>query len=189
MVGQPPWTVRAKLNGVRPEPIIALICLGCVAHAETRSVYLEPATGDRIKIAEIMVEDNRDYRVTMAEEPFRDHFLSMRPFRCLEGSRKHWCHVPYPYENARNIGTDLTDLEYDFLFLWKDATDYGINMWNGVYYRLEADDTGRLVGALHEMDMDLLSAPPDAGVLRPLRPGDLHESDPDSHWLPRMIIE
>ncbi len=174
---------------MRPESFIALICLGNVAIADTRSVYLEPATGERIKIAEVAVADNRDYRVTMADAPFQDHFLSMRPFRCLEGANKHWCHVPYPYEIARNIGDDLTDLEYDFLFLWKGSTEYGINMWNGVYYKLEPDDAGRLVGVLHEMDMDLLSAPPDEGVLRPLKPGNLHESDPDSHWLPRMIIE
>lgn len=174
---------------MRAEPIIALICLGSVAVADTRSVYLEPAEGARIKIANFTFEDNLDYEVTMAEVPFKDHFLSMRPFRCLEGNKKHWCHVPYPYEIARNIGADLTDLEYDFLFLWKDSTEYGINMWNGVYYKLEPDGAGRLVGVLHEMDMDLLSAPPDEGVLRPLKPGDLHESDPDSHWLPRMIIE
>ncbi|AHD11622.1 hypothetical protein PhaeoP75_03949 (plasmid) [Phaeobacter gallaeciensis] len=39
------------------------------------------------------------------------------------------------------------------------------------------------------MNMDVLSAPPDQGVLRPLKPADLHESDPESHWLPQLIIE
>ena len=121
--------------------------------------------------------------------PFEDHFLSMRPFRCLEGPERHWCHVPYPYEIERNISDTLTDLEYDFLFIWKGATEYGINMWNGVYYKLEAEPSGRLVGVLHELDMNLLSVPPEDGVTRPLKPGDLHESEPESHWLPRMIIE
>jgi hypothetical protein len=37
--------------------------------------------------------------------------------------------------------------------------------------------------------MDLLSAPPGAGDLRPLEAKDLHPGDPDSHWLPRLIIE
>ena len=75
-----------------------------------------------------------------------------------------------------------------FLSLWKGSTEYGINMWNGAYYKLGEDD-GRLIGTLHEMDMDVLSAPPDAGNLRPLEAKHLHESDPDGHWLPRMVIE
>ena len=57
-----------------------------------------------------------------------------------------------------------------------------------VYYRLTEDEAG-LTGILHEMNMDILSAPPDAGNLRPIQPDDLHESDPDSHWLPRLVIE
>lgn len=112
----------------------------------------------------------------------------MRPFRCLEGADKHWCHVPYPYEIKRDVSADLTDLEYDFLFVWKGATEYGINMWNGVYYKL-TEANGKVIGILHEMDMDSLSAPPPPGELRPVQPKDLHESDPESHWLPRLIIE
>ena len=166
----------------------AIAVLASAAGAEPRGVFLEAQDGTQIRIATVEVTQGGDYAVQMEDAPFSDHFLSMRPFRCLEGPAKHWCHVPYPYEIARNIDADLTDLEYDFLFLWKGATEYGINMWNGVYYKLE-DQDGRLVGTLHEMDMDLLSAPPDAGDLRPLKASDLHESDPDSHWLPRMIIE
>ena len=170
---------------------------GLASAAETRTLLIEllPADGPAVPIGKLHVTDPEagtdaapTFTVDMDSEGFENHFLSMRPFRCLEGPNKHWCHVPYPYEIARNVGADLTDLEYDFLFLWKGATEYGINMWNGIYYKLAKED-GRLVGTLHEMDMDLLSAPPDAGDLRPLQAKDLHESDPDSHWLPRMIIE
>ncbi|MDJ0627675.1 MAG: hypothetical protein QNJ44_05405 [Rhodobacter sp.] len=154
----------------------------------TRGVFLQDGGGTRIRIADVTFDGGR-YSVSMLEAPFTDHFLSMRPFKCLEGPAKHWCHVPYPYEIARRVtDEDLTDLEYDFLFLWKDATDYGIDMWNGVYYKLEADD-GRLVGRLHEMDMDILSAPPEGGNLRPVREVDLEESDPASHWLPVLVVE
>lgn len=168
--------------------VVPFVLLATQAVADTRSVYLEALDGTRIEIASVDVSKSGDYTVTMSEDPFADHFLSMRPFRCLEGPAKNWCHVPYPYEIARNVGADLTDLEYDFLFLWKNSNEYGINMWNGVYYKL-ADEDGRLVGTLHEMDMDVLSAPPEAGNLRPLQAKDLHESDPESHWLPRMVIE
>lgn len=170
--------------------VIALTCLlfSSVASAETRSVFLEDTEGERIKIAELNLKTDGSYQVSMAEEPFADHFLSMRPFRCLEGPGKHWCHVPYPYEIKRNVSEELTDLEYDFLFVWKGATEYGINMWNGVYYKL-SDQNGQWAGTLHEMDMDRLSAPPPAGELRPLTQSDLHPSDPESHWLPRLVIQ
>jgi hypothetical protein len=163
-------------------------CLCTAAVADTRLVFLEDADGARIEIASVEFKPNAPYEIEMSATSFGDHFLSMRPFRCLEGPSKHWCHVPYPYEINRDISEELTDLEYDFLFVWKDATEYGINMWNGVYYKLETDGV-RLIGTLHEMDMDVLSAPPDAGILRPLSAKHLHESDPESHWLPRLVIE
>ena len=129
------------------------------------------------------------YSISWTPSAFEDHFLSMRPFRCMEGPAKLWCHVPYPYPINRTIsGDDLTDLEYDLLFVWKGASDYGINMWNGVYYQLEATETG-LAGHLHEMNMDVLSAPPPDGSLRPVKAGDLHQVDPGGHWLPRVLIE
>lgn len=161
---------------------------GATALAETRVVYLEAQDGQRIEIATVDLGEGGDYSVAMREAAFADHFLSMRPFKCLEGPVKNWCHVPYPYEIARNISDDLTDLEYDFLFLWKGATEYGIDMWNGVYYRLNNED-GRFVGRLHEMDMNILSVPPNAGDFRPVREADLEEGDPDSHWLPVLVIE
>ncbi len=61
-------------------------------------------------------------------------------------------------------------------------------MWNGVYYKLMAEN-GRLVGTLNEMDMEKLSAPPDDGNLRPVREADLEPGEPESHWLPRLVIE
>lgn len=164
------------------------LTLGQLSAQEQRQVFLADQSGTRIKIADLAIQGDGTYQLAMQDTAFADHFLSMRPFKCLEGPQKTWCHVPYPYENMRNISGDLVDLEYDLLFLWKGATDYGINMWNGVYYRLEATD-GRITGRLHELDMDLLAVPPEAGELRPLKAKHLHEGDPDSHWLPELIIE
>ena len=163
---------------------------GPLSGAKTASLIA--ADGTATPVADIVFSEDADgasYEIEMRAAPFTDHFLSMRPFKCLEGALKHWCHVPYPYEIKR-VATpeDLTDLEYDLLFIWKGASEYGINMWNGVYYRLELDGD-RLVGRLHEIDMDTLSAPPDDGDLRPVREQDLEEGDPDSHWLPIVVIE
>lgn len=174
-------------NGVALFTALA-IAAGTAALAEPRRVYLEDSAGARIEIAALRVAKDGSYDLTMESAAFSDHFLSMRPFKCLDGAEKTWCHVPYPYEINRSIADDLIDLEYDLLFLWKRSNDYGIDMWNGVYYKL-TEDGETMTGELHEMNMDILSAPPDAGNLRPIDPDELHESDPDSHWLPRMIIE
>ncbi|MEP4194903.1 MAG: hypothetical protein ABJL99_04620 [Aliishimia sp.] len=170
----------------------ALILATCVhvgsVNAETRKVFLEAEDTSRIQIATIEIAADRRYSVSMNDTVFTDHFLSMRPFKCLEGAVKHWCHVPYPYDIKRDVSAELTDLEYDFLFIWKGATEYGINMWNGVYYRLE-DQNGALNGTLYEIDMNRLASPPEVGNFRPVKDSDLHESDPESHWLPRLVIE
>ena len=170
-------------------PAAALMMWPLFCHAadvDGKTVYLEAADGTRIEIA-TLAGPTGSYAMTLNDAVFTDHFLSMRPFRCIEGPDKTWCHVPYPYEITRDISTELTDLEYDFLFVWKGRTDYGINMWNGVYYRLtpEGDD---LVGRMHEMNMDMLAVPPEAGELRPIRDIDLEEADPESHWLPVLRI-
>jgi len=168
--------------------IAAFAGLTGMAQADERRVFLESADGERIEIASLSIAGDGTYTTDLAPV-FTEHFLSMRPFKCLEGPQKHWCHVPYPYEIRRDLSDDLTDLEYDFLFLWKGATEYGINMWNGVYYQIEAQADGSMVGVLYDMDMDDLSVPPPAGELRPIREADLFEGDADSHWLPRLVIE
>lgn len=133
--------------------------------------------------------DLSNYKITWRDEQFSNHFLSMRPFKCLDGDTKKWCKVPYPYPIKRSVRPhDLTDLEYDLLFIWKGATEYGINMWNGVYYKLKIEGE-RIIGELYEMDMDKLSAPPQKGNLRPIRDQDLEKSENSSHWLPKVIIE
>lgn len=156
------------------------------AELDGMKVFLRGTDGTEIEIATLAGPRDR-YSVVLNDAVFSDHFLSMRPFRCIEGVEKTWCHVPYPYEIKRNISNELTDLEYDFLFVWKGKTDYGIDMWNGVYYRLEEDGAG-WIGRMHEMNMDVLAVPPEAGEVRPIREVDLEEADPDSHWLPRMVI-
>jgi hypothetical protein len=160
--------------------------------AGKKEIYLLEEEDRRVHVGSVLFQPDGDfsrYDVRFNAEKFGDHFLSMRPFKCLEGTQKFWCHVPYPYANRRQISAhDLTDLEYDLLFLWKGATEYGINMWNGVYYQLNLDGE-RIVGTLREMDMEVLSAPPDEGNFRPIDPDDLHEADAASHWLPRLVIE
>jgi hypothetical protein len=180
------WYVHMKRTIITA--VLSLTAMGQAAGAETRAVFLEATDGARIEIASVEMAADGTYSVSMNDAVFTDHFLSMRPFKCLEGANKNWCHVPYPYEIRRDVSGDLIDLEYDFLFVWKGATEYGINMWNGVYYRLD-ENGDAMTGVMYEMDMNQLAVPPAAGELRPVKDSDLHESDPDSHWLPKLVIE
>ena len=160
-----------------------------VKAADTKTISLVGMDGTRIEVATLDVASDGAFSVTWDDTKFDDFFLSMRPFKCLEGPEKLWCRVGYPYENKRSLaGGDPTDLEYDLLWVWKNAADYGINMWNGVYYRLTPEGDG-WIGALHEMDMDVIAAPPEDGDLRPITEDNLDEGDPDSHWLPTLVVE
>ena len=158
------------------------------AWAADRGVFLVDNAGQEIRIATIDLR-NDSYRLNWDESRFGDFFLSMRPFKCLQGPEKLWCRVPYPYSNRRSIQNgDLTDLEYDLMFVWKKAGEYGINMWNGVYYRLSQAGL-QLEGTMHEIDMNVIAAPPEDGNLRPIGPRETTETDPESHWLPRLVIK
>ncbi|MCP3869187.1 MAG: hypothetical protein GY703_14020 [Gammaproteobacteria bacterium] len=133
-------------------------------------------------------KDNRHYRIDWDENHFESHFLSMRPFKCLPHPTQLICHLPYPYENRRSIRDgDLTDLEYDTLFLFKAPGEYGINAWNGLYFKYRQTERG-FEGDLFETDLNVLQAPPEKGNLRPIDPGELYEAS-DKHWPRRMVIE
>jgi hypothetical protein len=132
---------------------------------------------------------SRTITATLNAELFRDHFLSMRPFKCLEGE-KFYCHLPYPYAWKGEVTeTDLADLEYALLFVQKEPAAYGINLWHGVYYKLTLSTDGRISGTLHEVDMDVLASPPADGELRPITPDLLTRADPGGQWLPELIID
>lgn len=158
----------------------------------TKTLTLEAQNGAQVVVGTVQFSGEGpdfSYRITWDLGQFGDYFLSMRPFKCLDGADKLWCRVPYPYEIARRVsGADLTDLEYDTLFVWKRSGDYGIDLWNGIYYRLDVTESG-LVGRLHEIDLGVLSAPPDAGDLRPVGPFDIEPGDPSSHAWPVLRIE
>ena len=128
------------------------------------------------------------YKIKWDNAKFDDHFLSMRPFKCLPGSEKLWCHTPYPYEIKRQLSDeDFTDLEYDLIFVWKPEGEYGINLWNGVYYQLEPTEFG-WKGVMEEYDLGILGIPPEKGELRPILAKDLHEASTEDHFLPFVEI-
>ncbi len=157
----------------------------------TREVQLVNGKGDVLPIGKVSFKADGErvaYTLNLDTPRFSDEFLSMRPFRCISEAQVMICHLSYPYKKQGYItDTDLTDLEYDLLFLHKSATEYGINAWNGLYYLLSVSEQG-LDGELQEVDLNVLAAPPEEGDLRPITKGMLYEADPSQHLFPTLRI-
>ena len=181
----------------RPAPalLLALLVSGASGAAELGAGYevtLAGKDGSETVIGSIdfsAADDGYSYRLSFDDAVFTDEFLSMRPFKCLNSPDMKVCHLVYPYEKGTRISTDnLMDLEYDLLFLFKTPTEYGINAWNGLYYKLGWTDAG-LAGELREVDLNVLAAPPDEGVTRPVTYPMLHPASAEKHKYPRLTIE
>ncbi|MBS0599841.1 hypothetical protein [Plasticicumulans sp.] len=150
------------------------------ALAEELALSLEPAQGPALVIGTVTLEADGDgERLTVAfdESRFEDHFLSMRPFRCLPAGEWLLCRLPYPYEHHRRIrDSDLVDLEYALLFVIKPRSEYGIDLKDGLYWRLARAGRG-FVGTPYAVDYTPLGVPPAAGELRPLTHEQLWETE------------
>jgi len=157
-----------------------------------KGVYLVDKSNQEQRVASIVLTPKGKgylYSLHLDTEYFEDQFLSMRPFKCLMGGEQVLCYVDYPYTNQKYIEEgDLTSLEYDLLFLHKSPTEYGINLWNGIYYKLQLAD-GEIKGKLYELDMNLLSAPPEEGITRPITDDDIFEGDIDNQRFPELLIK
>jgi hypothetical protein len=157
-----------------------------------KKITLYPREGDGIVIGQVTFskESGRDayrYVIDFDESLFSNEFLSMRPFKCLKGPTSWACRQPYPYDNVAIIeGGDLTSLEYDLLFIHKSKGEFGINAWNGLYYRLESQGDG-IKGTLMDVDLNILAGTPEEGVVRPIQRSDLEEA-PSTRWLRRLEI-
>lgn len=131
----------------------------------------------------------RGFAVDLSSGPFSEHFLSMRPFRCLEAAAEWYCHLPYPYSMRGTISADdLTDLEYSLLFIRKAPAEFGIDAWNGLYFRLKPGATSTLEGTLLEGDFNVLASPPETENARPLDPAEFLEADRKRRAFPSLVI-
>ncbi len=168
------------------------IAVGALAFEGEKTVYAERADGEPIAIGTVTFTPDGDaltYSFDLDETVLSEHFLSMRPFKCLDLDRQTVCHLPYPYDLKGKVQPpDWRDLEYRLLFLFKDAGEYGINFANGYYFRFEQDGE-RLIGTRYETDMDQLASPPPEDVVYPLDETELYESEGAGHRLQRLIVE
>lgn len=172
--------------------LILFGALNAAAFEGEKTVYAVPSDGEPIAIGTVTFTDEGErlaYAFDLNEAVLSEHFLSMRPFKCLDLNGQTVCHLPYPYELTGAVQPpDWRDLEYRLLFLFKGAGEYGINFANGYYFRFEQDGE-RLIGVRHETDMDQLASPPPDDVLYPLDEAELYKSEGDSHQLLRLLVE
>lgn len=177
---------------------LILVCITHITHAAglpdgEKTISLFDNNGEELVIGKMSLSnqgDNTTYTIVLNDSEFNDEFLSMRPFQCIHSpDGKMVCHLIYPYQKQGYItASDLMDLEYDFLFLHKSQEEYGINAWNGLYYKLTPTEKG-FEGQLMEVDLNVLAAPPDDGVLRPITSDMLHQADPSVHMFPKLLIQ
>jgi hypothetical protein len=158
-----------------------------------RSITLVAADGTRLPVGRISLaaREGGGFGLTVKLDgpEFTDEFLSMRPFRCLTVSREMWCHLPYPYETSGIVRDgDLVDLEYALLFLFKPPTAYGIDAWNGLYFKLTVEPDGSIAGTVNEVNLDVLATPPNDRAARVIGHGDLTPVGLGSHAFARVEI-
>ena len=103
---------------------LALPAAAAADLAGTRQVLLHGRDGSRIHLGDVAFTAQADGRsafaLTLRHAPFKDYFLSMKEFKCVEGGTEIFCHVPYPYAQPATVGPgDLAWLEHALLFMFK----------------------------------------------------------------------
>lgn len=163
----------------------------------TRRIVLHARDGTRVDIGNVRFEpatggtaDLRRFTVAIDHAPFRDHFLSMREFKCLDGTGEILCHVPYPYSRPDTVTpTDLAWLEHALMFMFKKPADFGAKLWNGVYWQLRATSAGTLEGRPQAIDLNRISAPPARLDVPPYRPAQRDDIPEGARWFVRLTVE
>lgn len=165
---------------------------GALELAGTRTISLQTRDGQRSPIGTVTFRPAgaaSSFVLQLDHARFKDFFLSMREFKCLESASEVFCHVPYPYANPRTVSaSDLAWLEHALLFFFKTPQDFGAKLWNGVYYRLE-NTPGALIGTPQAIDLNAIGAPPDDPAKPPYGPAERGEIDPATRWFTRLSIE
>ncbi|WP_233386509.1 hypothetical protein [Methylobacterium sp. C25] len=155
-----------------------------------KQVELRTRDGATIPIGTVTFKPDGEktkFALALDLKDFRDHFLSMREFKCLEGPELQ-CHVPYPYGNPRTVsGSDLSWLEHSLIFFFKAPADYGAKLSNGLYYAMKLTDAG-IIGTPKSVDLNDIAAPPNEPNTPPFGPDARTDIEPRTRWIETLII-
>jgi len=157
------------------------------------TIYLQDNAGVETPIGTVQFAPQPDgsalTHVTIESDAFNDQFLSMRPFKCLQGDSEWFCHQPYLYSLHNKVtADDLSDLEYQLLFIRKKPADFGIDAWNGLYYKLELQADGSITGKLLEGDLNSLQSPPAEKFAKPVDLQEFISGDKSKRLFPALRI-
>ena len=143
-----------------------------------------------IKFSKVTAESTSvSIEVEIDRSVFSEHFLSMRPFRCLTGDEEWFCYLEYPYELRSIISPeDLSDLEYQLLFIRKTPQEFGIDAWNGLYYKLKLEKDGTISGRLWEGDLNSLQSPPSEKYAKPVELDEFIVGDESRRLFPWIKV-
>jgi hypothetical protein len=129
------------------------------------------------------------FRVQMDHAVMRDHFLSMREFKCLPAAQEISCFVPYPYPNPGTVSPgDFGWLEHNLLFFYKQPADFGAKLWNGIIFKFGPTSTG-LVGTPQAVDLNRIGVPPEKPDEPPYGRFDRDNFAPGARWIQELRIE
>ena len=74
----------------------------------TRTIALHTREGQAIPLGTVSFKPAQGrvaFELHLDHARFKDYFLSMKEFKCLEGNNELQCHVPYPYPHAGKVST------------------------------------------------------------------------------------
>lgn len=129
------------------------------------------------------------FRVQMDHAVMRDHFLSMREFKCLPAAQEISCFVPYPYPHPGTVSAgNFAWLEHSLLFFFKQPADFGAKLWNGIIFKFSLTPTG-LVGTPQAVDLNRIGVPPDNPAEPPYGALDRDDFTPGARWVQELRIE
>lgn len=159
---------------------------------ESGRISLINQQGEELDIGEVTFtkvdKDAVRVEVELESPAFIDQFLSMRPFKCITEPTEWFCYLNYPYELHKLINADdMTELEYQLMFIWKSPRMHGIDAWNGVYYKLTAQADGTFIGKLLQGDLNVLASPPEP-YSHPIDLNEFIEEDAKNRLFPSLII-
>jgi len=162
----------------------------------TKTIALHNRDGDKVAIGTVTFTPKSSQpgapvavSIHMDHARFKDFFLSMKEFKCLEAPTEVFCHVPYPYKNPEVVTTsDMSWLEHALMFMFKAPREFGAKLWNGVYYKLQLTDKG-LVGRPQAVDLNQIGAPPADLNVPPYGPGERTDIPLEARWFNKLTIE
>lgn len=158
----------------------------------SKTVSLHTREGQPVPIGTVEfkpVGERIGFEIKLDHARFKDYFLSMREFKCLDGTGETHCHVPYPYKMPATVSAnDLRWLEHSLLFLFNVPRDYGAKLANGLYYQMAITGEG-IVGTPQSVDLAQIGAPPADPSVPPFAPEDRSNIVPEQRWFTRLTIQ